>query len=69
MLEFFSQLPGVHQAIIGTLAGAVVALVTGRFVKHLIIAPFEWLSKRTSSPIDDKLVEDAKHDLGIEDDK
>ena len=49
------------------LAGVVTALLTGKTVRRLLLLPFEWLASKTGSKIDDKLVDEARKDLGVHD--
>lgn len=49
------------------LAGAVSALLTGKFLRRLLLLPFEYLTKQTNNKIDDKLLEEARKDLGVTD--
>lgn len=49
-----------------SLAGVVTTLLTGKFIRRLILLPFEWLSKQSGSKVDDKLVEEARKDLGVD---
>lgn len=49
------------------LAGVVTALLTGKTLRRLLLLPFELLSKKTANKTDDKLVEEARKDLGIPD--
>lgn len=49
------------------LMGAAAALLGGRFIRRLVLLPFEWWSRRTPNVIDDKLVAEARTDLGIPD--
>lgn len=52
--------------LMAAMGGAVVALLTGKLVRRLLLLPFEYLSSRTSSKVDDKLVEEARKDLGVD---
>jgi hypothetical protein len=49
--------------------GIVTALLTGKFIRRLLITPFDLIAEKTATQIDDKLVEEAKKDLGLEDSK
>lgn len=49
-----------------SLMGAVTALLSGKFVRRLLLLPFEFLAKKTNNKIDDKLVAEAEKDLGID---
>lgn len=49
------------------LVGAVSALLTGKFLRRLLLLPFEFISKKTNTKIDDKLLEEARKDLGVTD--
>ncbi len=57
----------IKTAAMVALAGAVMALLTGKTVRRLLLLPFEWIASRTSSKTDDKLVDEARHDLGVPD--
>jgi hypothetical protein len=49
------------------LVGAVTALLTGKTFRRILLLPFEWISGRTGTRVDDKLVEEARRDLGVQD--
>lgn len=49
------------------LAGVATALLTGKTVRRLLLLPFEWVASKTGSKIDDKLVDEARKDLGVPD--
>lgn len=49
------------------LTGAVAALFSGKFLRRLLLLPFEAISRQTKTKIDDKLVEEARRDLGVQD--
>ena len=49
------------------LAGVVTALLTGKTLRRLLLLPFELLAKKTANKTDDKLVEEARKDLGVPD--
>lgn len=46
--------------------GIVTAIFTGKFIRRLVLLPFEYLASRTSTTIDDKLLQEAEKDLGID---
>jgi hypothetical protein len=48
------------------LAGAVTALLTGKTFRRILLLPFEWISKKTTTKVDDTLVHEARRDLGVE---
>lgn len=48
------------------LAPIAVALAAGKSLKRLVLLPFEYLARKTDSPVIDKLVEQAEEDLGIQ---
>jgi hypothetical protein len=45
----------------------VVALLTGRLLKKLILIPFEWWAKRTETLVDDEIVATVKSDWNVKD--
>lgn len=49
------------------LGGVVTALLTGKTLRRLLLLPFELLAKKTANKTDDKLVEEARKDLGVPD--
>ena len=49
------------------LAGVVTALLTGKTFRRLLLLPFEWAASKTSSKTDDKIVDEARKDLGVPD--
>lgn len=54
---------------IATLAPILAALVAGRFLRRLVLKPFEWWAGKTENKFDDQLIQDAKHDLDLPDEK
>lgn len=52
---------------ISGLAGVVTALLTGKTLRRLLLLPFEFISHKTQTRVDDKLVEEARKDLGVPD--
>lgn len=53
--------------VTGALGPIVAALVAGRFLRRLILAPFKWLASKTENKFDDQLEKDAERDLGLDD--
>lgn len=49
------------------LAGVATALLTGKTLRRLLLLPFEWAASKSASKTDDKLVAEARKDLGIPD--
>lgn len=49
------------------LAGVATALLTGKTLRRLLLLPFELISRKTETKVDDKLVEEARKDLGVPD--
>lgn len=49
------------------LGGVVTALLTGKTFRRLLLLPFEYLARRSDNKADDKLIEEARKDLGIPD--
>lgn len=44
----------------------VAALVAGKFLKRLVLKPFQWWASRTENKFDDQLIHDAEDDLGLD---
>jgi len=57
----------INTLIMLGLGGVATALLTGKTFRRLLLLPFELLSRKTSTKIDDKLVEEARKDLGVPD--
>lgn len=61
----------VIMGVFGLLGTALLAhlgtILYGRIGKKLFISPFAWIASWTRTKKDDKLIEDAKKDLGISD--
>lgn len=56
--------------LITTLFNMVVSLITGKFLKQLILLIVSPFVRKTKTQVDDKLLDAAKKDLGIkEEDK
>lgn len=51
--------------LIGSLSSALVALLTGKFIRKLILLLVEQVTSRTKNKIDDELLEQAEEDLGV----
>ena len=47
------------------LAPIIASLVAGKAIRRVLFMPFEWLSKRTKTELDDQIIADAREDLGI----
>lgn len=45
----------------------LLALIMGKFLRRLVLRPFEWWASRTENKFDDQLIEDAKDDLNLKD--
>jgi hypothetical protein len=55
--------------IIGMGAGsAVLAILTGKTFRRLLLLPFKLISKKTKTKEDDLLVQEAARDLGLSED-
>lgn len=52
--------------LITTLFNMAVSLITGKFLKQLILLVVSPFVRKTKTQIDDKLLDAAKEDLGIE---
>ncbi len=48
------------------LIGIGSLLLAGKFLKRLIMLPFEYIARKTKTKIDDVLLAEAQKDLGIE---
>lgn len=48
------------------LLGLVIQLLTGRTLKRLLVMVVSKITKKTKTEADDKLVEEAKKDLGLD---
>lgn len=48
-----------------SLGAALLALLTGRTFRRILIWPFKWIAAKTQNKKDDQLIEDAHHDLGL----
>jgi hypothetical protein len=44
-----------------------IALVAGKALRRLLALPLEWLVRKTSNNIDNKILIEAEHDIGIDD--
>lgn len=49
------------------LGSAVLAILTGKTLRRLLLLPFKLISKKTKTKEDDLLVQEAARDLGISD--
>ena len=47
------------------IAPIVGSLLIGKTLRRLVLMPFEYLSKRTATKLDDQVIADAAVDLGI----
>ena len=52
----------------GSLTSAVLALLTGKFLRRAVILLISPLVKKTETKIDDQLLETAAEDLGVKGD-
>lgn len=50
------------------LGSAVLAILTGKTFRRLLLLPFKLLSKKTRTKEDDLLVQEAARDLGLSED-
>jgi hypothetical protein len=57
----------IKQLIVVGLVGVGTALLTGKTFRRILLLPFEWISRKTHSKVDDKLVDEARRDLGVPD--
>lgn len=48
------------------LAGVVTALFSGKFVRRLLLLPFEYLTRKSGSKVEEVLLHEAAKDLGID---
>lgn len=69
MINWIPILITLGKTVGGVLLTMLTELLTGRFLRSLIILPFEKLAKKTTNTEDDRLVEQAKHDLHIDEEK
>jgi len=52
---------------VGTiLLSMLMSLLTGKTFKTLLLAPLKWWASRTHSEFDDKLIQAAEQDLGLD---
>jgi hypothetical protein len=56
----------INTLIVAGLAGIAATLLSGKFLKRLILLPFKLIASKTKTKEDDKLVEEAAHDLGLD---
>lgn len=52
--------------LLGGLSGTLIALAAGKAFRRILFLPLEWIVRKTSTPIDDKLLAEAEKDVGIE---
>ena len=52
----------------GSLTSAVLALLTGKFLRRAVVLLISPLVKKTETKIDDQLLETAAEDLGVKGD-
>lgn len=57
----------LHVIILGAVAALATQILMGKFLKRLILLPFEYWASKTNNPVDDKLLDEAEKDLGITD--
>lgn len=57
--------PEIKAALGVALAGIGTMLLTGKGIRRLLLLPFEWLSSRTASKVDDVIVRQIESDLDI----
>jgi hypothetical protein len=56
----------IQQLLLTALIGILTTLLMGRFLRTLILLPFQKWAARSPSKDDDRLVEAAEKDLGVE---
>lgn len=56
----------INQLLMVALIGAVTALLTGKTFRRILLLPFEWVSRKTKTKVDDTLVQEAQKDLGVD---
>jgi hypothetical protein len=54
------------QVLLPALISAGGALLMGKTIRRLLLLPFELISRKTASKLDDQLVKDAEQDLGLD---
>ena len=58
----------LYTIILMGLGSAVLAILTGKTFRRLLLLPFKLLSKKTKTKEDDLLVQEAARDLGLPED-
>ena len=56
----------INTLIVAGLAGILTTLLSGKFLRRLILLPFKFLVAKTKTKEDDRLVEEAALDLGLD---
>lgn len=56
----------ILKTIGASLGSLLVALLTGKTFKDLLLRPIRWISSKTATPEDDKIVKDIETDWGVE---
>ena len=60
-----TNLATVPNILIAGAGSAVLALLTGKTLRRLLLLPFKLIAAKTSTKEDDVLVEEAAKDLGL----
>lgn len=51
---------------VGALGPILATLVAGKFLRRLVLKPFEIVAEKTENKFDDQLIRDAEQDLGLD---
>jgi len=69
MIDLFNSLSPEYRGYIGAGIGAtILALITGKTIRRLVLLPFKLIAAYTSTKEDDLLVQEAAKDLGLPED-
>jgi len=63
-----TQLSEWRNIILMGLGSAVLAILTGKTLRRLLLLPFKLISRKTKTIEDDLLVQEAARDLGLSED-
>ena len=55
----------VLKTVGASIGSLLLALLTGKTFKELLVRPIAWISRKTETRVDDKLVEDIREDWGL----
>lgn len=58
----------VNNIIIAGAGSALLALLTGKTLRRLLLLPFKLIAAKTSTKEDDLIIQEAAKDLGLPDD-